>query len=274
MRWRRATRLAAADRDCGPTYILAVNDNRPPPPGPLPRQSPRAAAGDPARSQLPAAAAPHRRNRATPATAPRRPPPPPLAATALLPRAPRRPAPGRRGPAAARPYRPAEKAPAQAPWGRVAAGAPAVCVVAVVPRHLDGLVAEPYPRARRLPGTARAGRGTTWLLVGSDSRQGLTPEQQAELTTGGDLGAGRTDTILLVHLPGSGRAPRRRWCRSRVTPMSPIPGYGSDKINAAFSLGGPRCWRRPWSRRPVCGWTTTPRSVSTGSPCSSTRSAG
>nr|WP_276760072.1 LCP family protein [Mycolicibacter arupensis] len=82
------------------------------------------------------------------------------------------------------------------------------------------------------------GLGTTWLLVGSDSRAGLSPRDQQELSTGGDIGDGRTDTILLVHLPdpGSGSAatvvslPRD----SYVT----IPGYGDDKINAAYTVGG------------------------------------
>jgi len=85
------------------------------------------------------------------------------------------------------------------------------------------------------PGTSR---GTNWLLVGSDSRQGLTAEQQKDLATGGDIGSSRTDTILLVHVPGLGSS-------TRVTVVSiprdsyvPIPGHGSDKINAAFAMGG------------------------------------
>ena len=41
--------------------------------------------------------------------------------------------------------------------------------------------------------------GTVWLMVGSDSREGLTAEQQRELTTGGDVRK-RTDTIMLVHM--------------------------------------------------------------------------
>lgn len=89
------------------------------------------------------------------------------------------------------------------------------------------------------PGRPAPGRGTTWLLVGSDSRQGLTVEQQQALSTGGDIGNGRTDTILLVHVPAFGS-------RSATTVVSiprdsylPIPGYGSDKINAAFAMGGP-----------------------------------
>src|SRR5262249_37327115 len=43
-----------------------------------------------------------------------------------------------------------------------------------------------------------AGRGTNWLLVGSDSRHGLSAEQQQAFATGGDIGNGRTDTILLI----------------------------------------------------------------------------
>ena len=48
--------------------------------------------------------------------------------------------------------------------------------------------------------------GTNWLLVGSDSRVGLTPEQEQELATGGEVGADRTDTVLLVHIPPGGGA--------------------------------------------------------------------
>ena len=52
------------------------------------------------------------------------------------------------------------------------------------------------------PGGARPGDqpGTTYLLVGSDSRRGLTKAEQKELSTGGDGGGrGRTDTIMLLH---------------------------------------------------------------------------
>lgn len=83
------------------------------------------------------------------------------------------------------------------------------------------------------------GAGTTWLLVGSDSRSDLTAEQQAELSTGGDLGNSRTDTILLVHLPGLGSSTPATMVSIPRDSYVPIPGYDSDKINAAFSLGGP-----------------------------------
>jgi LCP family protein required for cell wall assembly len=82
------------------------------------------------------------------------------------------------------------------------------------------------------------GKGTTWLLVGSDSRQNLSPDQQAELATGGDIGNGRTDTILLVHVSGFGSdTPTTMVSIPRDSYVS-IPGHGEDKINAAFAIGG------------------------------------
>ena len=84
-----------------------------------------------------------------------------------------------------------------------------------------------------------AGAGTNWLLVGSDSREDLTPEQQAALATGGDVGTGRTDTILLVHIPGLfSSAPTTMVSIPRDSYVD-IPGHGMDKINAAFAIGGP-----------------------------------
>jgi LCP family protein required for cell wall assembly len=87
-------------------------------------------------------------------------------------------------------------------------------------------------------GRPAPGRGTTWLLVGSDSRQGLTAEQQQELATGGDIGSSRTDTILLVHLPSLGSNTRPTMVSIPRDSYVPIPGHGKDKINAAFAMGG------------------------------------
>lgn len=94
------------------------------------------------------------------------------------------------------------------------------------------------PALTALPDRPPAASGTTWLLVGSDSRQGLTDEQQSELATGGDLGNGRTDTILLVHVPGLGSSAPTTMVSIPRDSYLPIPGYGEDKVNAAFALGG------------------------------------
>jgi LCP family protein required for cell wall assembly len=81
------------------------------------------------------------------------------------------------------------------------------------------------------------GQGSNWLVTGSDSRQGLTDRQIRRLSTGFGIGGSRSDTIMVVHMPaGGGRPvlisiPRDSWVN--------IPGYGYNKINAAYSFGGP-----------------------------------
>jgi LCP family protein required for cell wall assembly len=81
------------------------------------------------------------------------------------------------------------------------------------------------------------GRDETYVVVGSDSAEGLTREQLRAVNTsrkGRDDGT-RTDTVLLVQVPADGsRArvvsfPRDAW----VT----VPGHGQAKLNAAYDLG-------------------------------------
>lgn len=82
-----------------------------------------------------------------------------------------------------------------------------------------------------------AGGGHNYLLVGSDSRAGLTTAQKKALTTGNAAGQ-RTDSIILIHVPGSGgkaaviSIPRDSYV--------PIPGHHSNKINASYAMGGPK----------------------------------
>jgi len=79
--------------------------------------------------------------------------------------------------------------------------------------------------------------GKTYLLVGSDSRRGLTKDEQKELSTGGDGGGrGRTDTIMMLHT-GSGPSVLMSLPRDSIVE---IPGYGRTKINAAYAYGGPK----------------------------------
>jgi LCP family protein required for cell wall assembly len=78
--------------------------------------------------------------------------------------------------------------------------------------------------------------GTTYLLVGSDSRRGLTEDEQKELSTGGDSGGrGRTDTIMLMH---TGDGPTLLMSIPRDS-LVDIEGYGRSKVNAAYAYGGP-----------------------------------
>jgi LCP family protein required for cell wall assembly len=79
--------------------------------------------------------------------------------------------------------------------------------------------------------------GTNWLLVGSDSRKGLSAAQRKKLATGRAVGQ-RTDSMMLLHIPeGSDKPTLVSLPRdSAVT----IPGKGRDKLNSAYAIGGPK----------------------------------
>jgi LCP family protein required for cell wall assembly len=85
------------------------------------------------------------------------------------------------------------------------------------------------------PGRPAAAAGTNWLIVGSDSREGLSDEEKAKLTTG-DTAGKRTDTIMVAHIPDNDTPPTLL-SLPRDSNVE-IPGHGVNKINAAFSLGG------------------------------------
>lgn len=70
--------------------------------------------------------------------------------------------------------------------------------------------------------------GQTYLIVGSDSRDGWMDD--------GTVGA-RTDTIMVMHQPVSGPTALISIPRDSFVD---IPGHGQNKINAAFAFGGPQ----------------------------------
>lgn len=77
--------------------------------------------------------------------------------------------------------------------------------------------------------------GTTYLMVGSDSRGDLSAEERRELGTGNASG-NRTDTIMLLH---TGAGPNLLMSIPRDSIVD-VPGYGQNKINAAYAFGGSR----------------------------------
>ncbi|MBW8485014.1 LCP family protein [Actinomadura parmotrematis] len=91
------------------------------------------------------------------------------------------------------------------------------------------------PEGQR-PGPSAIGTDN-WLLVGSDTRAdaGTTGKGNDDLWKPGRQ---RSDTIMLLHLPADKKKaylvsfPRDSWVE--------VPGYGKQKINAAFSYGGPK----------------------------------
>lgn len=76
--------------------------------------------------------------------------------------------------------------------------------------------------------------GTTYLMVGSDSRAGMSAKDKKKLGTGTVAGQ-RTDTIMLLDVPATGKPVLLSIPRDSYVP---IPGHGKNKINAAFSFGG------------------------------------
>jgi len=87
------------------------------------------------------------------------------------------------------------------------------------------------PTTERPPGAP----GHTWLLVGSDSREELTDEQKQELSTGSS-DARLTDTILMLTTAPDGVATLISIPRDSLVT---IPGYGENRVNAAYAFGGP-----------------------------------
>lgn len=139
------------------------------------------------------------------------------------------------------PPRPASRPPAprrrRRRWGRI--------VLIVVALWLVLLIAVPIWAWSQIeqvdaePGGNRpeATPGSTYLLVGSDSRDGLDRQQRRDFSTGDAVGQ-RTDTILLLHEPRF-TGPTLLLSLPRDSIVD-IPRSGTDKLNAAFAFGGPR----------------------------------
>ncbi|MEU3189984.1 LCP family protein [Streptomyces sp. NPDC006992] len=93
-----------------------------------------------------------------------------------------------------------------------------------------------------------AGDGTNYLIVGSDSREGMSDEERQNLHTGGPTDGGRTDSIMILHVGSNGNTMISLPRDSNVE----VPSYtGSEsgkkypaqhrhtKINATYAEDGP-----------------------------------
>ncbi len=90
-------------------------------------------------------------------------------------------------------------------------------------------------RSVALPAFAGSSAGQNWLIVGSDSRQGLSTQQIVNLHVGFDFGTSQSDSLMLLHM-GTGTPVLISIPRDSYVP---IPGHGENKINAALAFGGP-----------------------------------
>ncbi|MEV6959199.1 LCP family protein [Streptomyces sp. NPDC051207] len=91
-----------------------------------------------------------------------------------------------------------------------------------------------------------AGEGTNYLIVGSDSREGMSDEEKKKLHTGSAAGK-RTDSMMILHTGSNGPTlislprdsnvmiPEFKGSQSG----KPRPAMGANKLNAAYSIDGP-----------------------------------
>ncbi|GAA1923842.1 LCP family protein [Streptomyces sodiiphilus] len=95
-----------------------------------------------------------------------------------------------------------------------------------------------------------AGKGTNYLIVGTDSREGLSEEERREMRTGHASGA-RADTMMLLHVGSEGNTlvslPRDSWVTIPEFTGSEsgnrIPAQ-QNKLNAAYAIQGPELLAR------------------------------
>jgi LCP family protein required for cell wall assembly len=92
-------------------------------------------------------------------------------------------------------------------------------------------------------GRPKASEGTTWLIVGSDSRENMSAADKKKLATGSADGK-RTDSMMLLHKGKGGTTlvslPRDSYVSipSYKTKKGNTVGGSKNKLNAAYSMGG------------------------------------
>jgi LCP family protein required for cell wall assembly len=118
----------------------------------------------------------------------------------------------------------------------ILAGLVALIVVAAVAVYFS--VNSKLTKIDALTPVSFTSAGTNWLITGSDSRAGLSKQEENQLALGHDISGNRSDTILLLHEPANGTRPTL--VSLPRDSYVPIPGHGSNKLNAAYAIGGPK----------------------------------
>ena len=105
-----------------------------------------------------------------------------------------------------------------------------VIVLALIAARVAWLwndVSSQLHRVNALSGAADT-PGETWLIVGSDARGGVVQD---------DTEGARADSVMLLHRAANGQTSLTSLPRDTFVD---IPEYGENKINAAYSYGGPK----------------------------------
>ena len=118
------------------------------------------------------------------------------------------------------------------PWRRILRWAVIVIVIvlALIAARVAWLwndVSSQLHRVDALSGAADT-PGETWLIVGSDARGGVIQD---------DTEGARADSVMLLHKAENGQTSLTSLPRDTYVD---IPEYGENKINAAYSFGGPK----------------------------------
>ena len=118
------------------------------------------------------------------------------------------------------------------PWRRILRWAVIVIVIvlALIAARVAWLwndVSSQLHRVDALSGAADT-PGETWLIVGSDARGGVIQD---------DTEGARADSVMLLHKAENGQTSLISLPRDTFVD---IPEYGENKINAAYSYGGPK----------------------------------
>jgi LCP family protein required for cell wall assembly len=139
------------------------------------------------------------------------------------------------------------------------AGAMAIVLLAgtgLVALAISGILGNIHHKPCPSCQSAIGGKGLNVLIIGSDSRAGLTKAQEKNLHVGSDLGQ-RSDTMILLHIPADGgkadmvSLPRDSYVtipahcpdgdppvKGRCHKGAAIVPAQQNKLNAAYSFGG------------------------------------
>ena len=119
----------------------------------------------------------------------------------------------------------------------ILAGLVALAVLATVAVYFS--VNSKLTKVDVLVPTSLTSAGTNWLITGSDSRAGLTKQEENQLALGHDITGSRSDTIMLLHLPANGTRPTL--VSLPRDSYVPIPGTGTTSSTPPTTSAARSC---------------------------------
>ncbi|WP_234010980.1 LCP family protein, partial [Streptomyces sp. SPB78] len=149
------------------------------------------------------------------------------------------------GPAQGRPARPAPNWRKRIKWTAIVVVAALVVTTVSTYFWADGKIRREVDLSKVIDRPAE-GKGTNYLIVGSDSREGMSKEDKKRLHTGSAEGK-RTDSMMILHTGDNGTTMISLPRDSNITIPSfkgsdsgkMYPARGANKLNAAYAFDGP-----------------------------------